>query len=55
MALLNVRSRFKNYFILNNFITSLDLDFLFLIETWLKSDEHTQFHELYPQNYKYFK
>ncbi len=36
------------------FITSLDLDFLFLTETWLKNEEHTQFHELCPQNDKYF-
>lgn len=54
MALLNVRSLSNKTFILNNFITSLDLDFLLLTEIWLTNEEHTLFHELCPLNYKYF-
>ncbi len=42
MALLNVRSLSNKTFILNDFISSFHLDFLFLMETWLKAGEHSQ-------------
>ncbi len=35
MALINARSMVNQTFILNDFFTSRDLDFLFVTETWL--------------------
>ncbi len=39
MALLNARSVLKNFFLLNDFFLSNNLDFLFITETWLMADD----------------
>ncbi|XP_032366676.1 LOW QUALITY PROTEIN: uncharacterized protein LOC116685831 [Etheostoma spectabile] len=47
-ALINVRSLTNKTFILNDFFTTHDLDFLLLTETWLKPGENSAFSELLP-------
>jgi len=47
-ALINTRSRTNKTFILNDFFTSNDLDFLLLTETWLKPGDCSAFSELLP-------
>ena len=48
MALVNARSASNKNFILNDFFTSHDLDFLFLTETWAKVGESTMLGDLCP-------
>lgn len=48
LALINARSLANKTFLLNDFITSRELDFMFLIETWLNAGELTPFSELFP-------
>ena len=50
MTLINARSASNKTFILNDFFTSHDLDFLFLTEMWAKVGEPTMFGELCPSN-----
>lgn len=46
LALLNARSLENETFILNDFFTSRELDFMFLTETWIQIGESIQFSEL---------
>ena len=48
LALINARSITNKTFILNDFFTSRNLDFMFLTETWLRAGEFTAFAELLP-------
>lgn len=50
MALANVRSVTNKAFILNNFFTSKELDFLFLVDTCLRVDDLSAFSDLCPTN-----
>ncbi len=54
MALLNVRSVGNKTFMLNDFIMNNKLDFLFLLETWLKVGDLTPMAELLPRGYSYY-
>ncbi|KAF7649941.1 hypothetical protein LDENG_00133700, partial [Lucifuga dentata] len=53
-ALINVRSLANKTFILNDFISSHNIDFLFLTETWLRVGDLSSFIELCPPNYSFF-
>ena len=53
MALLNTRSLNKT-FLLNDFFTSWDLDFMLLIETWHRDGELTPLSELLPHGFLFF-
>lgn len=46
MAIFNVRSLSSKTLILSDFISSTNLDFMFLTESWLKSNGHSQLVEL---------
>lgn len=48
MALLNARSVANKSFILNDLITTRNLDFMFITETWQKSEEYVFMNELCP-------
>lgn len=51
MALINARSVVNKTFIINDFFSSSDLDFFFLItETWLSAGDLSPFSELLPSN-----
>ncbi len=54
LALLNARSLANKTFILNNFFTSRELDFVFLTETWIQVGKSIQFSELLPPNCLFF-
>ena len=53
MALVNARSITNKSFILNELIVSKALDFLFLTETWQRSEDYASLIELSPSNYKF--
>lgn len=53
MALFNVRSLSNKSFIINDFTTSLNLDFLLLTETWSRKDDQTPLIEACPPDYKF--
>lgn len=53
MALINTRSVTNKTFLLNDFFSSNNLDFLFITETWLTPDDRTSLSELCPTNCKY--
>lgn len=46
LALIDARSLANKTFLLNDFFTSHELDFMFLTETWLKAGEVISFSEL---------
>uniref|UniRef100_A0A3P9CJF5 SCAN box domain-containing protein n=1 Tax=Maylandia zebra TaxID=106582 RepID=A0A3P9CJF5_9CICH len=48
MALINTRSLSNKTFLLKDFFSSYDLDFMFLTETWLRAGETVAFSELLP-------
>ncbi len=50
MALLNVRSLLNKIFILQDYFTPHNLDFLFLTETWIKEGDLSPFTELVSLN-----
>ena len=52
MGLLNARSVSNKTFILNNLITSEQIDFMFLTETWLKESDGSQIVELCPPSHQ---
>lgn len=52
-ALLNTRSLANKTFILNDLISTHDLDYLMLTETWLKPGDNSAFSELLPQGYSF--
>ena len=54
MALINTKSLTNKTFILNDFFTTHDLDFLLLTETWLKPGEYSTFSELLPPGCSFF-
>lgn len=54
MALVNARSFLNKTFILNNFFTQHNLDFLFISETWLNVGETRALIELSPQDCTFF-
>ena len=54
MSLFNVRSLSNKTFILNDFISSENLDFMFLTETWLQYADCSQLVELCPPHYECF-
>lgn len=54
LALANARSVVNKTFILNDFIMSHELDFLFLSETWLKVGDSSPLSELLPEGYVCF-
>lgn len=47
-AFINAHSVANKTFILNDFITSHELDFLFVTETWLSVGDLSPFTDLYP-------
>lgn len=53
LALTNARSVVNKTFILNDFITTNDLDFFFISETWLKVGDLSPLSELLPEGYVY--
>lgn len=53
MALFNAWSLSNKTFILNEIVSSTNLDFLLLTETWLCPDEHSQLIERCPPEYKF--
>ncbi len=54
MALLNVRSLLNKIFILQDYFTPHNLDFLFLTETWIKEGDLSPFTELVSLNCTFF-
>lgn len=52
-ALINTRSLTNKTFILNDLISTHDLDFLMLTETWLKPGDNSAFSELLPPGYSF--
>ncbi len=48
LALINARSLANKTFLLNDFFTSRELDFMFLTETWLQTGELIPLSELLP-------
>ena len=53
-ALLNVRSLKNKTFIVNDLISTHDLDFFLLTETWQKPADNSAFSELLPPGYSFF-
>ena len=53
MSLINVRSLSNKSLILNDFILTHNLDFLFLTETWQRPGDVSSFSELCPPNFKF--
>ncbi len=51
MALINARSVVNKTFILNDYCSSNNLDFLFVTETWLDALDLSPLSELCPFNY----
>lgn len=54
LALINTRGLTNKTFLLNEFFTSPELDFIFLTETWLCTGEFTPFLELLPPDCLFF-
>lgn len=54
MALINVHSLVNKTFILNDFISSHSLDFLFITETWVKVGDLSPYSELVPTDYCFY-
>lgn len=54
LALINTRGLKNKTFLLNEFFTSPELDFIFLTETWLCTGEFTPFLELLPPDCLFF-
>lgn len=54
MALINTRSVVNKTFVINDFISSRDLDFVFLTESWLTIGDLSPFSELLPTNCSFF-
>ena len=53
MALINARSVSNKTFLLRDFFSSHNLDFLFLTETWLKSNDNVVMNAMCPTNCKF--
>ncbi|KAI5608745.1 hypothetical protein C0J50_12193 [Silurus asotus] len=53
MALCNIRSLNNKTFVLNDVISSHNLDLFFLTETWLPPDDVSAFSEILPSGYLY--
>ncbi len=53
MALLNARSIVNKTFLINDFILSRGLDFLFVTETWLNVDEIDPLFEMAPESFNF--
>ena len=53
LALINARSVSNKTFILQDFFSSHNLDFLFLTETWLKCNDNVVMNAMCPTNCKY--
>lgn len=53
LALVNARSISNKSLILNDFFTSQDLDFLFVMETWLKTGELDSLSDITPVDCDY--
>lgn len=54
MALINAHSLINKIFILNDFISSYSLDFLFITETWVKVGDLSPYSELVPTDYCFY-
>lgn len=54
MALFNTRSLSNKALVLRDLVTTNNLDFLFLVETWLKPGENWHLNEACPQSYSFF-
>ena len=54
MTLINTRSLSNKTFLLHDFFSSHELDFMFLMETWLQAGELIPFSELLPPNCMFF-
>lgn len=54
MALINAHSLVNKTFILNDFLSSHSLDFLFITETWVKVGDLSPFSELVPTDYCFY-
>ncbi|XDV17969.1 hypothetical protein PO909_023757 [Leuciscus waleckii] len=52
-ALLNARSVTNKTFVLNDFISTRELDIFFLTETWIKPGDNSAFSELLPPGYSF--
>lgn len=52
---MNARSVSNKTFILKDFFPTQNLDFLFIIETWLNNGDSAPFSELFPPGCAYFK
>ncbi len=53
MALLDARSNVNKTFLINDFILSCGLDFLFVTETWLNVDEIDPLVETAPESFNF--
>ena len=54
MALLNARSLVNKTFLLNDFYSSHNLDFMFITESWIKVGDLTPFADLIPSDCTFF-
>lgn len=54
MALINALSLVNKTFILHDFITSNNLDFMFITETWMKVGDLSPYSELVPNDYCFY-
>lgn len=54
LGLFNARSPAHKTFLLNDFFTSHELNFMFLTETWLHAGDYTPFSELIPPQCDFF-
>lgn len=54
MALINARSLVNKTFLLNDFYSSHNLDFMFITESWTKVGDLTPFSELVPADCTFF-
>lgn len=54
MALINARSVVNKTYIIKDFFSSRDVDFLFITETWLSAGDLSPFSELLPSNCLFF-
>ena len=53
IALVNARSIINKSFLLNDIIKSKNLDFMFITETWQRTNEHAPIIELCPPDYSF--